>query len=202
VFNESKDIGEAALDNPLHCEPIQSAKYDRLNLVEPYLPDLRKRSAHRVAEEKDFDYVREDIEYFKKQQADKTISLNESTRVKEKEEIDARQKARDKERLARAEPLEKIHELTLRQVDLPGLPPPVEKTNSTLAKLSGQKSTAAGVSTNSASVSLKSSDGDDSAADADEEKPPFVDVDLNEAEHILIDYLSVLPKQDVATAGH
>ena len=67
VANESKDIGESALDNPLpHGTPSPSAKFDHFNLVEPYLPDLRKRSAERVAADKEFAYVREDIELFKK----------------------------------------------------------------------------------------------------------------------------------------
>jgi len=33
VANESKDIGESALDNPLPCDTISSAKYDHFNLV-------------------------------------------------------------------------------------------------------------------------------------------------------------------------
>ena len=45
VANESKDIGESALENPLPGDTIASAKYDHFNLVEPYLPELRKRSA-------------------------------------------------------------------------------------------------------------------------------------------------------------
>ena len=102
------------------------------------MPELRKRSAERVAADKEFAYVREDIELFKKHQADKTISLNEKQRLKEQEEAEARQKARDKERLARPEPPEKVYELTLKQADLPGLPPPVAKTNAALAKLSVQ----------------------------------------------------------------
>jgi len=69
VANESKDIGEVALENPLPCETIPSASYDRFNLVEPYLPALRKHSAERIAAEKEFAYVREDIEQFKKHQA-------------------------------------------------------------------------------------------------------------------------------------
>ena len=52
VANESKDIGEAALENPLPWDTIPSAKYDQFNLVEPYLPELRKRSAERVAAER------------------------------------------------------------------------------------------------------------------------------------------------------
>ena len=129
VANESKDIGESALDNPLPWDTIPSTKYDHFNLVEPYLGELRRRSVERVAADKEFAYVREDIELFKKRQADKTISLNERQRLKEQEENEARQKARDKERLTRPEPQEKVYEITLKQADLPGLPPPVARTN-------------------------------------------------------------------------
>jgi carboxyl-terminal processing protease len=200
VFNESKDIGEAALENPLLCDTNKSAKYERLNMVEPYLPQLRKLSAQRVAEDKDFSYIREDIDLFKKQQADKTISLNEKERLKEKEEAEARQKARDRERLARPEPVEKVYELTLRQADLPGLPPPVTKTNSSLAKLALQKAVPVGL--NAATASQEPAKDATTAGDSEEEKAPAVDADLQEAEHILMDYLALLPKHDVVTAGH
>ncbi len=121
LANESKDIGETALENPMEWDTIPAAKYDKVNMVEPYLPDLRKRSTQRIAADRDFAYLREDIELFKKQQADKTISLNEKERLKEKAEIDARQKARDKERKARKDPEEKVYELTLKIADLPAL---------------------------------------------------------------------------------
>src|SRR5206468_136743 len=61
LFNESKEIGESALENPLEWDTIDKAKYDHLNLVDPYLQELRKRSNERVANDKEFDYVREDI---------------------------------------------------------------------------------------------------------------------------------------------
>ena len=38
--------------------------------------------------------------------------------------------------------------------------------------------------------------------DSEDEKPPVVDASLIEAEHILVDYVSVLPKDNVLTAGH
>ena len=109
VFNESKEIGESALDNPLPCDTIPSAKYKHLDMVDPYLAELRKRSGQRVIADKDFAYVLEDIEQFKKAQADKTISLNEKQRLQEKEEFDLRQKTRDKERRARKDPQEKVY---------------------------------------------------------------------------------------------
>ncbi len=204
VFNESKDIGEGALENPLPWDTIPSAKYKHLDMVDPYLPELRKRSTQRVLTEKEFAYVREDIEQFKKMQADKTVSLNEKQRLKEKDEAEARQKARDKERLARKDPDQKIYELTLKQTDLPGLPPPVEKTNSAITKLSNSRQPGVpGVSTNSAAVATRALTADGSIDDdSSEDKPPTVDVDLIEAERILVDYLSVLSKDRVLTAGH
>ena len=195
VANESKDIGERALDNPLpQGDPIQSTKYDHFNLVEPYLPELRKRSAERVAADKEFAYTREEIELFKKRQADKTISLNEKQRLKEQEEAEARQKARDKERLARPDPQEKVYEITLKQADLPGLPPPVAKTNAAAAKITLHT----GASTNSAVAAAPGADDPD---EPEAEKAPVADATLQEAERILVDYLFVLPKGNLVTAG-
>jgi carboxyl-terminal processing protease len=192
VANESKDIGEIALENPLPFSTNPPAKYDHFNLVEPYLPELRARSIERVAADKEFAYVREDMEWFKKRQADKTISLDEKQRLKEQDEAEARQKARDKDRLARPEPLEKVYEITLKQAALPGLPPPVAKTNAALAKLSDHAGTGlSGVSTNSAATAAPSGDN---LEEADAERPGAPDEPLLEAEHILVDYLSVLPR--------
>src|SRR6185436_6689559 len=109
--------------------PVPRAPYQKQNNVMPVLADLLQRSTQRIGTNQDYAYIREDIELFRKNQQDKTISLNEKQRLKEKDEADARQKARDKERLARKEADHKIYELALKQVDLPGLPPPVEKTN-------------------------------------------------------------------------
>jgi carboxyl-terminal processing protease len=199
VANESKDIGESALKNPLSGDPILSSKYDHFNLVEPYLPELRKHFLERVAADREFAYVREDIEQFKKHQADKTISLNEKQRLKEQDEVEARVKARDMERLARPEPSEKVYELTLKLAELPGLPPPVTKTNAAMAKLAAH----AGASGDGASAeSTATAPGEDSLDDAEAEKPTVPDEPLVEAEHILIDYLSLVPKGNLVTVGH
>jgi len=204
IFNESKEFGEQALENPLPWDTIASAKYERLNLVEPYLLELRKRSNQRVATDKDFGYIREDIDLFKKQQADKTVSLNEHQRLQEKEEADARQKARDKERLARGEPVEKVYEITLKRALLPGLPAPLAKTNLLAAKLSSQGAGVPVAGTNASASATKDVVSGTPALedDAEEEKPGFVDADLIEAEHILLDYVYLLPKGNlVTTAG-
>jgi len=200
IWNESKDVGEKALENPLAWDTIRSAKFDRLNMVEPYLPELRKRSSERITRDKEYSYIREDIEYFKKQQEDKTVSLNQKDRLKEKEEIDARMKARDKERLSRPETPEKVYEITLKLAQQPGLPAPLTKTNSTtLAKLSGAKSSTAPVAAGTNSTAAVTKDPSSLDGDFEEEKPPAVDAALIESEHILVDYLSLLPKGNLAS---
>ncbi|MEK7706686.1 MAG: carboxy terminal-processing peptidase [Verrucomicrobiota bacterium] len=202
VFNYSKDIGEGALENPLEWDTIPGAKFEKLNLIEPYLAELFKRSNARVAADKDFAYIYEDIEQFRKHQADKTISLQEQQRLKEKDEAEARQKARDKERLARKDPDRKIYELALKQLDLPGLPPPVEKTN-TAAKSFAGKGGGFGVSTNSASVTPRLPTPLEGLLDEDEEedRPPAVDATLEEAERILVDYISLLSQKSLLTVN-
>jgi carboxyl-terminal processing protease len=206
LFNHSKEVGESSLDNPLPYDIIASAKYEHVNMVEPYLPELRKRSEARVATDKEFAYIREDIDILKKRQVDKSMSLNEKQRLQEKAEDEARIKARDKERLARKEPQEKVYELTLKLAQQPDLPPPVAKTNA-VAKLDPHKlETLSASATNAALAAAKNSDGAvESGLDdlADDEKPSPVDADLVESEHILVDYLSLMPRGSsvVSTTG-
>jgi len=186
-------------------DTIRSAKFDHLNLVGPYLPELRKRSSERIATDKEYAYIREDIEFFKKQQEDKTVSLNEKIRLKEKDEVDSRIKGRDKERLAREQPPEKTYEITLKLAQQPGLPPPLAKTNSVaVAKSSAAKSQGVAMNGTNSTVAASRAGSPDSSSldsDLDEEKPPAVDAALIESEHILVDYLSVLPKGNLAATS-
>jgi carboxyl-terminal processing protease len=200
ILNESKEIGEVSLENPLAWDTIPTTRFEHFNMVEPYLVDLRKQSNERIAADKDFAYVREDIEQFRKQMADRTVSLNEKQRLKEKAENDARQKARDKERLARPELNEKVYEISLKQALLPGLPAPVGKTN-TVARLASSKGhTISAVGTNAAVASTSGKSGTSLDEPTEEEKPPGVDATLNETEHILLDYLNALGKSNLVSA--
>jgi carboxyl-terminal processing protease len=203
LANESKDVGESALNNPLAWDKVDPAKYEHFNLVEPYLTELRRRSSERLVSDKDYTYIREDIERFKKLQADKTVSLNERVRLKENEDQEARNKAREKERRARPEPQEKVYELTLKQLDQPGLPDPVSWTNGTMANISTRALTGpAGGGTNSAAAAAANSTAEDDLDDPTEAPASATDPPLAEAEHILTDYISLVPKGNLVTAGH
>ena len=180
-INNHMEVGEGSLDNPLPWDTIPAANYTKVNRIEPLLPELRKRSETRVAIDRDFAFIREDIERYKKLLAEKSVSLNEAQRLKEKQEIDERNKVRKKELAARPEPSGRVYEITLKHVEEPAgtLPPPVSKTNHT-AKVDG---------TNHANLAQ----GDGDHEDAADEKAQNVDVTLEEAKRILIDlvYLSL-----------
>jgi carboxyl-terminal processing protease len=127
ILNYSDDIGETSLENPLPWDTIPTdnipnSKYDKLNLIDPYIAALRQDSDARLATNQDFIYINQDIEQFKKLQADKTASLNEREQIKERQTNEARQKARDKERQARKMPGEKIYGITVENAGQPDLP--------------------------------------------------------------------------------
>jgi carboxyl-terminal processing protease len=176
-LNYSTQFGESSLDNPLPWDTIPTANYSKLNLVQPYLNELLRRSSGRIATNQDFIYIRQDIEEFQKLQADKTASLNERERLKERQEADAREKARDRERAERKATDVKIYELTVEKAGEPGLPPPLGETNTVAA---------AGLTPGTNSTQTAS------AKTADTPKVPAIDPMLEETERILEDYISLL----------
>jgi carboxyl-terminal processing protease len=187
VLNYSTQFGESSLENPLPWDTIPSANYSKLNLVQPYLGELLRRSSGRIATNQDFIYIRQDIDQFQKLQADKTASLNERERLKERQEADARQKARDQERAARKAPDVKIYELTVEKADEPGLPPPLGETNTVTAnKLPPARFDANRIHKLTA---------------APQPKPPAVDPMLDETERILEDYISLLSSNQMLIAN-
>jgi carboxyl-terminal processing protease len=175
--NEFAEVGEGSLDNPLPWDKVDPAKFEKMNRVQPILEELRKRSKQRVASDKDYDYVRDDIEQFKKALADKTVSLNEGLRLKEKKEIESKSKSRQEELKARPELNEKVYELTLKLADQAGLPAAVSKTNRV-----------ANVTTEAHAIA----DGDEPAAT--DSLVAAIDAPLKEAKYILADMIALLAK--------
>jgi carboxyl-terminal processing protease len=194
-LNYSTQYGESSLDNPLPWDTIPTAdyaklnaNYSKLNLVQPYLDELLQRSSGRIATNQDFIYIRQDIDEFQKLQADKTASLNERERLKERQEINARDKARDQERAARKAPDVKIYELTVEKANEPGLPPPVGETNTVTAN----KLPAGPLPTQVGSANVVA---------VPPPTPAAVDPMLDETERILEDYISLLSSNQMLIAN-
>jgi carboxyl-terminal processing protease len=110
------ELGEANLPRSLEPDSIDPASFEKVNHVPSNLPELRKISKERIAMDKDFQYVLDDIERYKEIKQRKTISLNEEDRSVEKQEEEDRNKQRRKERLARRFPGLKIHRITMDEI--------------------------------------------------------------------------------------
>ena len=192
-INSHAEIGEGSLENALVWDTIPSARFDKVNRVQPYLPELSKRSAERVSKDKDYDYIREDIERYRKLLADKSVSLNETKRRAEKLADKAKIEARKKELAARHEVPPTTYEITLKLADQPGLPPAM--TN----RLAGIHLNGDSITTNNvaAGAVLKSdlnapkNPDDLEEEDADEPGRIATDVPLKEAERILLDLIQL-----------
>ena len=165
-MSDIPEIGESAMKNPLGWDTVPPARFARFDLVTPYLAALRDESRLRIAADRDFGWLRDDLAFAAKQRATKSLSLNENDRRKEKEQADALLKARKAQRLAAKSSEPKAYEITLKDAATPGLPAPIDPS----------KPKAEAVSWND--------DGD--AADASE---PVDDIQLRESQRILTDYV-------------
>ena len=168
-MTDSPEIGEAAMKNPLEWDTVPSAKFARFDLVTPYLTSLRDQSRERIAANRDFAWLRDDLGRVAKLRATKSVSLNEADRRKEKEDAEALAKARKAQRLAVKNSEPTAYEITLKNAGEPGLP----------AALDPSKPKAAPAAWNS----------DGEAVDA---PAPTEDIQLRESERILEDYVRAL----------
>jgi carboxyl-terminal processing protease len=181
-LNNYAEVGEASLENALEWDTIEPAEFEKLNWVGTFLPELSQRSDQRVSASTDFAFLRQEIKRYQEKMEDKTVSMNEAQRLKEKREADERRKARQKELEARPDPPGQAYEITLRDVDTLGLPE---------AKKTGSKA-------EKGSASLQK-DGADEADE--EEKKPALDVALEETKRILIDLIELRAKKPPITAA-
>jgi carboxyl-terminal processing protease len=213
TLNYSTQFGESSLDNPLPWDTISSVDYAKLNLVQPYLDELRRRSTSRLATNQDFIYIRQDVDEFLKRQTDKTASLNERELIKEHEAHQTALDAHEQERVARKHPGAKLYEITVKNSALPGLVEP--DTNSVDGNLAATNNTANAnpiiklykitYGTNSVDGNLAATDDRASASqkitgsDAIEFQRAEA-ARLDETEHILEDYISLLSSNQVLIA--
>ncbi len=165
------DVGEKSLENAMPWDTVTSSSYDKLNMVQPYLAELKRRSASRIATDPDFAYLKDEIVRFRKLMAEKTYSLNEKQRSTEKQDAAARMKKRKADLLARPASKEKDYLITLSNATTPGLPAPIDL-----------KTEAKKVVRNS----------EDPIAAPDSEGLPVIDTTLTESEHILADLISLM----------
>jgi len=196
TLNVMNDIGESSMPNAMPWDTIPKADYIPVNLVQPYVSELRKLSDVRLATNQDFAYIHQDIEEFKKLQANKTASLNEDEELKQAEQAALREKAREAERAGRKAPDEKIYEITVENAGKSGMPPMLWPTNmvSPLTNTAAVPPPPAGLAKATRATIM--------AASAVGTNTPPTDPWLDEAEHILQDYVSLMNKPRPAATSH
>ncbi len=202
--NNLLDVGEASQKYALPWDTIPSADFTPLNRIAPIREELVRRSEARQRRDKDFAYVREDMAEYERREADKTVSLNEKIRRRERAEDEARREARKKERAAR-KPLNEVrYEITLDTVDQPGLPDPISEdiaaTDTRLPETTAAE-TAPADSPAAAPSGKNNKTAPDSGASDDTENEPVVDVGLKEAKRILVDLIHLLAPGNKQTAS-
>ncbi|MBI5882759.1 MAG: carboxy terminal-processing peptidase [Elusimicrobia bacterium] len=179
------EITESSLKNALPFDSMKPSEYARLDSVTSALHSLKKASRARVSASQEFAWVREDMARFKKQKDDKTLSLNEMKRIREKEADNARTQKRKKERLALKEKPPEFKEITLDILD--GVPPkPKDETPSVAKSTDMVKSTATAASGADAKALVVEGE--------DYEKAPTPDFVMDEALNILGDLITAIDR--------
>jgi carboxyl-terminal processing protease len=103
VTSDVDNFGESSYDNALPWVSIKPAYYTPSGDLKELVAPLQKRHDARIAKDKDFQYLQEDIAEVLKLRKDNVISLNEAVRRKERDTQDARARLREA-RLAKSKP--------------------------------------------------------------------------------------------------
>ena len=121
------DWGESKEENALPWDQIPKARYNKLNDISHDLSYLSSLHRSRVLENREFNYLLSDIEEYKAEKDDKTISLNLAKRKEKREERKAKQLTRANERLVLMGK-EKVTDLDDLPKDLEELDPFLDET--------------------------------------------------------------------------
>ena len=93
VTSDIESFGESSYDNALPWVAIKPAPYVPLGDLKELVAPLQKRHEARIAKDKDFQFLQEDIAEVRKLRKENAISLNEAVRRKERDAQEARSQA-------------------------------------------------------------------------------------------------------------
>jgi len=95
VMTDLDSFGESSYDNALPWVAIKPATYMPAGDLKELVAPLQQRHEARIAKDKDFQFLQEDIAEVLKLRKENVISLNEAVRRKERDTQDARSKLRE-----------------------------------------------------------------------------------------------------------
>jgi len=101
VTLDAGDYGENTYDNALPWSSVEPARYVTQADFKPLLPLLETRHEARIKQDQEFSWWIEDVAEYRRERAEKSISLNEDVRRAERARHEARRKARKEVRKAK-----------------------------------------------------------------------------------------------------
>ncbi len=195
AMSDAENFGESSYDNALPWTSIKPAPFVSAGDLKDIVPLLDRKHEARVAKDKDFQYLQEDIALVTKLRKENLISLNEVARRKERDTQEARAKARERRLLASA--ASGSEELTV-------LPDSKDALNKALGVKTAAKTAKQIAAVRGAMRTDDGLQGDERALtaelDAEKAAKSAKDVLLNEAVHILSDEVALL-KTDTRLAS-
>ena len=108
VTVDASEFGESTYDNAIPWEQIAPVDHERYGNFKPLLPKLDALHDARVANDREFQWLLEDVAEFKAERAKKYVSLNEAERRAERDAQAAKRKARQEQRRALGLPLDPL----------------------------------------------------------------------------------------------
>ena len=108
VTVDASEFGESTYENAIPWERIAAVDHQRYGNFKPLLPRLDELHDARVAKDKEFQWLLEDVAEFKAERAKKYISLNETERRAERDKQANKRTSRQEERKALGLPLDPL----------------------------------------------------------------------------------------------
>jgi len=99
TFTDEDSFGESSYDNALPWVQIKPADFRPTGDLKDVMAQLQVKYEMRTAQDKEFQFIKDDINEFKSQKNKKVISLNEAERRKERDMREKKTKEREKIRL-------------------------------------------------------------------------------------------------------
>ncbi len=103
VLSDVENFGESSYENALPWVAIKPAAYVPAGDLKDLIAPLQQRHEARIAQDREFQYLKEDIAEVQKLRKENSVSLNEAVRRKERDEQEARAKLREERQAASAD---------------------------------------------------------------------------------------------------
>ncbi len=95
VLSDAENFGESSYDNALPWVAIKPTPFVVAGDLKELVAPLQKRHEARIAKDRDFQYLEEDLADLRKIRKENSVSLNEAVRRKERDTLEARAKLRE-----------------------------------------------------------------------------------------------------------